>query len=112
MQKNTMMPFKIWQLKDVGNTDYAFRDFYEAQKHRLSLKDYKEVYSGQCDASRYPNFDALLEHIFMMFNWETSIPKDFKGHALSVSDVVQLGKRYYYVDTVGFQLINKEVLYK
>lgn len=42
-----------------------------------------------------------LESLFEKFNLDR--PEDFKGHSLSVSDVVVLEDRAYYVDDVGFK---------
>ena len=42
-----------------------------------------------------------LESAFYVFNQER--PEDFKGHSLSVSDVVVLDDTAYYVDSVGFK---------
>ena len=39
--------------------------------------------------------------VFVRFNLNR--PEDFKGHSLSVSDVVVMADKAYYVDTVGFQ---------
>lgn len=41
-----------------------------------------------------------LENIFEKFNIER--PEDFKGHSLSVSDVVVLKNEAFYVDSIGF----------
>ena len=46
-----------------------------------------------------------LEDIYTRFNIDH--PKDFKGHSLSVSDIVVLhqngGNTAHYVDSIGFQ---------
>ncbi len=42
-----------------------------------------------------------LEAIFQKFNIDR--PKDFKGHSLSVSDVVVVGRDAYYVDKAGYK---------
>ena len=42
-----------------------------------------------------------LEAVFVKFNLDR--PEDFKGHSLSVSDVVVMDDKAYYVDAVGFQ---------
>ena len=45
----------------------------------------------------------LKEEIFRVFNIEK--PADFKGHSLSISDVVVLDGMAYYVDVYGFKRI-------
>ena len=46
-----------------------------------------------------------LEAVFVKFNLDR--PEDFKGHSLSVSDVVVMDNKAYYVDTVGFQQLKE-----
>jgi hypothetical protein len=38
-----------------------------------------------------------------MFNLEH--PKDFRGHSLSVSDIVQMEDEFYYCDSFGWKKI-------
>lgn len=52
---------------------------------KVDLNDYFKVYEGEIDA--VGTIEAL-DNIFDMFN--TDHPKDFKGHSLSVSDIVVL----------------------
>ena len=42
-----------------------------------------------------------LEALYTKFNMER--PADFKGHSLSVSDVVVIKDKPYYVDSFGFK---------
>ena len=46
----------------------------------------------------------ILERVYRIFNIEK--PADFKGHSLSVSDVVTLDGAAWYVDTFGFKRLN------
>lgn len=65
--------------------------------------NYEKSYEGKV---KKPNreTDYILEDIFATFNMKP--PKDFKGHSLSVSDVVVLRTdkeaKAYYVDSIGF----------
>ena len=99
-----MITYKIHQIKDIANTDYAFRD-YDPKK--FNLKDYKKVYeSAPFDTDKI--FDTeLCEEIFTIFN--TCIPEGFKGHSLSVSDIVEINvdgsSRFYYCNSLGWQRI-------
>ena len=53
----------------------------------------------------------ICETLFTIFNFRK--PEDFKGHSLSVSDVIELTRngrtKFYYCDTYGFTevLVNK-----
>lgn len=63
---------------------------------------YEIVYLAPLEA--YTNFNQMLENIYTQFNIQH--PEDFRGHSLSVSDIVALkqsGKiSCYYVDSFGF----------
>jgi len=49
--------------------------------------------------------ENVLELVFNIFNQRR--PFDFRGHSLSVSDVVEIEGNYYYCDSVGFEKLNK-----
>lgn len=97
------MKIRILQLKDLSNTDYAFMDYDYAKKHNFNLNDYKIVYEYEKKNNIWLNDIMTLEETFTTFNCYH--PDDFKGHSLSVSDVVTLDDRYYYVDSIGFTKI-------
>lgn len=50
--------------------------------------------------------NEMLENLFIKFNLNK--PLDFKGHNLSVSDVIKLNDKYFYVDSIGFVDITNE----
>ena len=60
----------------------------------LRREKYKLIYAGE------PRPNEGLEDIYYRFNM--MIPLDFTGHSLSVSDVVVLNGKAYFVDTIGF----------
>lgn len=101
------MKFKIFQLKSIRDTDYAFGDWECAEEHGFSLNDYKEVYSG----SREKKY--ILNNLYEEFN--INHPTDFKGHSMSVSDVVALKSDngnywyWYYCDSFGWKEITAMV---
>ena len=96
------MKYKLLQIKSAVNCPYIFSSFDFAQQKGLSLRDYEVVYEGVIKDS---NVEDALEELFMIFN--TCWPADFKGHSMSVSDVVELEGVYYYCDHVGFKKITK-----
>ena len=49
---------------------------------------------------------TTLNDIFEKFN--INKPYDFYGHSLSVSDIIIMNNKMFYVDTFGFTLIDKE----
>lgn len=90
------MNYKIKQLKDIRNCDYAFEP-YDWCKDQLNLDDYEVVYSGVADGT---NEYTVLDDLFEKFN--INHPSDFTGHSLSVSDIVELDGKNYYCDSVGW----------
>lgn len=83
-----------------------FRD-YDFTKRRYENKNdllrlYRTVYEIDDYESKTMDKSALsiCNDIFVDFN--LSIPEDFKGHSLSISDIIQLDDTYYYVDSIGF----------
>ena len=96
-----MITFKIHQIKDIENTDYAFRG-YDPKK--FNFKDYEERYEMEFESIDDKTNLEICEVIFYIFNMRT--PKDFKGHSLSMSDVIEIKSRgrsyFYYCDMCGF----------
>ena len=62
------------------------------------------MYAGPI-ATKSQDPDIICESLFVKFN--TDRPENFKGHSLSVSDVIALKMqedvKYYYVDSFGFK---------
>ena len=97
------MKYKLYQT-DPSVCDYCF-EWWSWAKDRFNFKrDYKEVYSGNIPPDEYSP-TATLEQLFQEFNIHR--PADFKGHSLSVSDIVELDGRYWYCDNVGWIDITK-----
>lgn len=91
------MKYKIKQIKDVENCAYAFKR-YEWAKNVLDLNDYEVVYEGELNYLEMPN---ALEELFKIFN--IKIPEDFKGHSMSISDIVEIDGKNYYCDMIGWK---------
>lgn len=100
--------FTIYQLKDDVPVDYHFRPLEKLQGKGLAVDpaNYEKIY----DAPLTPGMS--LERIFEKFNFDR--PEDFKGHSLSVSDVVVLHQNgtdtAHYTDSVGFVDISENFL--
>ena len=92
------MNYKIKQLKNIRDCDYAF-EWWDWAKDQFSLNDYEVVYEGELNPNNNKP-EAVLDTLFEIFN--ISRPEDFKGHSLSVSDVVELDGVNYYCDSVGW----------
>ena len=94
--------FSIYQLKQGDETrDFRFEpyDRLQAAGNTVDKANYELVYSAELTPG------TSLEDIYTRFNIDH--PKDFKGHSLSVSDIVVLhqngGNTAHYVDSIGFQ---------
>lgn len=91
------MKYKIKQIKDIRNCEYAF-SHYNWCKDKINLDDYEVVYEGKLD---YPEMPNALEELFEIFNIRR--PEDFEGHSMSVSDIVEIDGDNYYCDSVGWK---------
>ncbi len=94
--------FSIYQIKGGDETrDLRFEPYDRliAAGHRVDAKNYTLVYSAPLTPG------TSLEDIYTRFNIDH--PKDFKGHSLSVSDVVVLHQNgqdtAHYVDSFGYK---------
>lgn len=74
-----------------------FEPYNRAQKYGWDESLYNLVWEGDVPTDN-------LEEIYMTFgnNYEGTRPTDFKGHTLSMSDVVVADGKAYYCDTVGW----------
>lgn len=98
--------FEIYQLKKSDETNSIRFESLErlaelGQKPEFS--NYDKVYEGDMSTVnvRGDTVGDKLEAVFVKFNLDR--PEDFTGHSLSVSDVVVMDDKAYYVDKVGFQ---------
>ena len=93
------MKYKIKQIKDIKNCDYSF-EWWDWAKDKFNLDDYEVVYEGEIDLISGSEI-STLEELFEIFN--INHPKDFRGHSLSVSDVVELDGKNFYCDAHGWK---------
>ena len=94
--------FSIYQIKGGdGTRDFRFEpyDRLQAAGNVVDKANYELVYSAELTPG------TSLEDIYTRFNIDH--PKDFKGHSLSVSDVVVLHQNgrdtAHYVDSFGYK---------
>lgn len=113
--------FEIYQLKYIEDTQRLFFEPFDRLTKaglKVERKNYMPVYIAPLDdvtpiafiapvkrPSKKAEREAVLDKIYEKFN--TDSPTDFKGHSLSVSDVVvikEIGEKAkaYYVDNFGF----------
>ena len=102
------MKFRILQIKDIAGTDYAFHGYME---DKFNIEDYKITYEADVDPNSAGTLSDLeiCDYLFVIFN--TNRPKDFKGHSLSVSDLIHLESngtcRLYYCESFGWKKIKE-----
>ena len=94
--------YSIYQLDLSDNTDnlrFMSLDWLESKGLSVDRDHYQMVYAMQQELGE------TLEDIYRRFNIDH--PEDFRGHSLSVSDVVVLHENgadaAYYVDSIGFK---------
>ena len=94
--------FSIYQVPaGPEGRDFRFRSYEELQATGLAVdrKNYALVYTAPLDGK------TTLENIYRTFNTDDR-PADFRGHSLSVSDVVVINRggkeEAHYCDSIGF----------
>lgn len=109
MNDKNMDTFEIYQVKPgIEFRNYRFENIegLDAFDLKVELKNYDFIYKDELKVG------MDLEDIFIKFNEQR--PKDYKGHSLSVSDVVVLNKNghlsAHYVDSFGFKNIPEFLL--
>ena len=100
--RRTFGIYQIWA--DSPGENYAFMNMSFIESHGMQIKkeDYKLVYVGEFLGN------MSLDDIFERFNIDR--PKDFRGHSLSVSDIVVLndGEKVtaHFVDSISFEQLD------
>lgn len=96
--------FAVYQLKNIpDNRQMRFRPYKVLQEKGIQIrcKDYEQVYLGRMQPTDTP------ESIRKRF--DKQLPRTFKGHSISVSDVLVLNKEgvvtSYYIEKNGFTVI-------
>ena len=94
--------FSIYQVPaGPEGRDFRYRSYEELQAAGLAVdrKNYELVYTAPLDGK------TTLENIYRTFNTDDR-PADFRGHSLSVSDVVVINRggkeEAHYCDSIGF----------
>ena len=104
--ENPQDAFLIYQIRRGGELDaYRFMNYDYLQSKGVTPErgGYDAIYTG--GFMDYGNARTNLDMIYQRFNVDH--PADFKGHSLSVSDIVALKQNgvvsCYYVDSIGFR---------
>ncbi len=101
----TRRTFGIYQIRDgLPGENYAFMNMSFIESHGMQIKkeDYELVYVGELFGN------MSLDDIFERFNIDR--PEDFRGHSLSVSDIVVLNEggkvTAHFVDSISFEQLD------
>ena len=104
--ENPQDAFLIYQIRRGGELDaYRFMNYDYLQSKGVTPErgGYDAIYTG--GFMDYGNARTNLDMIYQRFNMDH--PADFKGHSLSVSDIVALKQNgvvsCHYVDSIGFR---------
>ena len=104
--ENPQDAFLIYQIRRGGELDaYRFMnyDYLQSKGVMPERGGYDAIYTG--GLADYGNARTNLDMIYQRFNVDH--PADFKGHSLSVSDIVALKQNgvvsCHYVDSIGFR---------
>jgi len=98
--------YRLYQVKKDKFMDFAFLSFDEAESRFGEGAVKKENYNLVYEFEMYSDEDIHLDDIYFAFN--VCIPADFKGHSLSVSDVVEYEGSFYYCDDFGWKKLDWE----
>jgi len=94
----------IFQIKaDAPERLYKLFEPYKRVTSRfgkIDFSDYKSVFCGDIPK------ESTLNDIYEIFNLYH--PAGYKGHSLSVSDLIMTDGKIYYVDSYGF----REIVFK
>ena len=101
------MKVKVYQA--TIETDYKFRP-YEDAEGKLSKGDYKCVFDGEVDDRKDYPYDGgrdKAEYLFEVLNIGNR-PNGYKGHSLSVSDIVEVDGDTFYCNDFGWVQLDTE----
>ena len=106
--------YEVYQLQS-GERLHGIRfESYEMNRGKVTFDDYDLVYSGNLNDIKGTAIEDKLNSLYFMLNMQR--PDDFRGHSLSMSDVIVAkdGKEEnaYYVDRTGFADMPEFILQK
>ena len=85
--------FSKYAYRSLDRIDYVHPEYYE------------KTYEGNIETNKTDEI-KILEEIFTLLN--INHPEDYKGHSLSVSDIVVLNDKKYYCNSYGWDEIEFE----
>lgn len=101
------MKFTVYQINTERDENRLLFMDYESTMRRVGKIDmgiYDKVYEGETKRIRNDD-ERTLESIYVELNTYRHQYPDFKGHSLSVSDVVELPSGRWFCDHVGWEKV-------
>ena len=100
--------FEIYRLRDDSYNDkikgLSLSQLQNAGFEKPEYQRYRRIYNGNFDNLKIKGTLAeKLRGVYSLFN--TSPPEDYKGAAITTSDIITIDKNSYYVDIDGFKPI-------
>lgn len=98
--------YTIYQLQPTEKNWRRLFMSLNATQDTINLEEegYKKVFIGYLKG-RFRDSNEILERIFVKLN--INHPKNFRGHSLSVSDVVQLSDKYFHCQSCGWKKVRR-----
>lgn len=106
---NNIMKYKLYQIPFPEDGDeqaaaiyqrYAFSGLEDIDE--VTLDHYRVAYEGDIEITG--STTAALEKLFMQLN--ANHPEDYHARSISVSDIVQIGNRYWFCDRFGWVVMD------
>lgn len=95
---------RILQLKDTTeNRNFFFMPLHRLEKFGLtvSLDNYESIYKEHIIVPDGEDDFDTLENLYIRFQGRK--PATYRGHSLSVSDIIEIDGIHYYCDSIGFE---------
>ena len=91
-----MKKVRVYQLPTEHNAKFMGLEFVTEHNIMPRLEEYNLVWEGEVEE------DANLDALYTKFNVGQK-PEDYKGHSLSMSDLVEMDGKFYYCDEYGWE---------
>lgn len=104
------MKFAVYQIDHEKDRERVHFENYKRTIEWAGKIDptiYRKVWDGDCKQIHDDEVYDFLNQMFLILNLDNK-PVEYTGTSMSVSDVVSIGEKAYFVDSVGFEEIPSE----
>lgn len=102
------MKYKVFQIntdRDAERVKFLSYESTMQQVGKIDMEIYDEVYRGEIQRP-VESLQQTLEVLYGELNLRKDHHPGFRGHSLSVSDVVELGGVRWFCDSMGWRMIS------